>query len=106
MIKVSILYPHTEGAVFDFDYYCKHHMPMIKAKLGDSCRALAVDQGVCGAAPGTPPAYTAMGHLYFDSVNAYHAAFRPHAKVIMDDIRNYTDIRPLIQVSEVLDIEL
>lgn len=106
MIKVSILYPNTEGAAFNFDYYCKHHMPMIKAKLGDACRDMAVEQGVWSAAPGTPPVYTAMGHLFFDSINAYQAAFRPHAKAIMDDIRNYTDIRPLIQVSEVLDIEL
>jgi len=81
-------------------------MPMIKAKQGDVCRAMAVEQGICSAAPGTPPAYTAMGHPYFDSINDYQAAFRPHAKAIMDDIRNYTDIRLLIQVSEVLDIEL
>jgi uncharacterized protein (TIGR02118 family) len=42
-----------------------------------------------------------MGHLYFDSVADFQSAFGPHAKTIMADIPNYTDIQPTIQVSEV-----
>jgi uncharacterized protein (TIGR02118 family) len=42
-----------------------------------------------------------MGHLYFDSVEAFQAAFGPHAPAIMADIPNYTDIQPVIQISEV-----
>src|SRR2546429_1549819 len=51
--------------------------------------------------PGAPPAFSAMGHLYFDSVEAFQAAFGPHAGAIMDDIPNYTNVQPTIQVSEV-----
>ena len=28
MIKVSVLYPNTEGSKFDLDYYVNSHMPM------------------------------------------------------------------------------
>jgi uncharacterized protein (TIGR02118 family) len=42
-----------------------------------------------------------MGHLYFDSAEAFQAAFGPHAQEIIADIPNYTDIQPTIQVSEV-----
>jgi uncharacterized protein (TIGR02118 family) len=42
-----------------------------------------------------------MGHLYFDSLADFQAAFGPHAKDIMADIPNYTDIQPTIQISEV-----
>jgi len=42
-----------------------------------------------------------MGHLYFDTVEAFQAAFGPHADPIMADIPNYTDIQPTIQISEV-----
>jgi uncharacterized protein (TIGR02118 family) len=42
-----------------------------------------------------------MGHLYFDSAQAFETAFAPHAQAIMADIPNYTDIQPVIQVSEV-----
>jgi len=54
-----------------------------------------------GAAPGTQPAYVAMGHLLFDSAEAFQAAFAPHAATIMADIPNYTAIQPIIQMSEV-----
>jgi uncharacterized protein (TIGR02118 family) len=60
-----------------------------------------VEQGLGGATPGSPPAFTAMGHHYFDSVEAFQAAFGPHASEIVADIPNYTNVQPTIQVSEV-----
>ncbi len=42
-----------------------------------------------------------MGHLYFDSVEEFQTAFTPHAAEIMADIPNYTNIQPVIQISEV-----
>ena len=61
----------------------------------------AVEQGIAGATPGSRPAFIAMGHLYFDSVQAFQTAFGPHAEAIMADIPNYTDIQPTIQISDV-----
>jgi uncharacterized protein (TIGR02118 family) len=101
MIKVSVLYPNSEGKKFDMGYYCSKHMPMVQKKLGAACKRVAVEQGLGGAEPGSRPAYIAMGHLYFDSVEAFQTAYGPHAKAIMGDIPNYTDIQPTIQVSEV-----
>lgn len=101
MIKVSVLYPHQEGSRFDMDYYCKSHVPMAQKKLGAACKGISVEQGLGGAAPGTPPAFVAMGHLLFESVEAFQAAFGPQAAAIMGDIPNYTTIQPVIQISEV-----
>lgn len=101
MIKVSVLYPDRDGSKFDMDYYCKRHIPMVQQKLGAACKGVAVEQGVSGATPGSRAAYVAMGHLYFDSAEAFQTAFGPHAQSIMADIPNYTDIEPVIQVSEV-----
>jgi len=101
MIKVSVVYPHSEGKNFDMKYYCEKHMPMVKQKLGSACRSIAVEQGIAGGAPGTPPTYVAMGHIYSESVEAFQAAFGPHAAEIMADIPNYTAIQPIIQISEV-----
>ncbi|NMG74598.1 EthD family reductase [Aromatoleum diolicum] len=102
MIKVSVLYLHSDGCRFDFGYYCNRHMPMVKERLGDACQGIAVDQGISGDAPGSQPHCIAMGHLFFESVDAFQNAFAPHAEAIMGDIPNYTDIQPVIQVSEVL----
>ncbi len=101
MIKVSVFYPATKNAKFDMDYYCNSHMPMVQAKLGSACKSVAVEEGLGGAAPGAPPTYAAMGHLYFDSVAEFQAAFGPHAEAIMADIPNYTNIQPVIQISDV-----
>ena len=101
MIKVSVLYPAGENTKFNMDYYCGSHMPMVRQKLGAACKSVAVEQGLGGAAPGSPPAFAAMGHLYFDSVAEFQAAFAPHAAQIMADIPNYTNVQPTIQISEV-----
>jgi uncharacterized protein (TIGR02118 family) len=43
-----------------------------------------------------------MCHVYADSVEAFQAAFGPHAKEILGDIANYTDLTPVMQFSEVV----
>ncbi len=101
MIKVSVLYPKTDTTSFDMDYYCNSHMPMVKEKLGDACKNISVEGGLAGGAPDSPPPYIAMGHLYFDSVDDFQSAFGPHAEAIMADIPNYTNVDPVLQVSEV-----
>ena len=101
MIKVSVLYPGGSGNTFDMDYYLSHHIPMVREKLGTACKGAAVEQGLGGVIPGAPAAFSAMGHLYFDSVEAFQTAFAPHAEEIMSDIPNYTNVQPTIQLSEV-----
>jgi uncharacterized protein (TIGR02118 family) len=101
MIKVSVFYPNEEGKKFDMEYYLNKHLPMVQQKLGTALKGGAVEQGLGGAEPGSRATYIAMGHLYFDSVEAFQTAFGPHAESIMGDIPNYTDIQPTIQVSEV-----
>lgn len=102
MIKVSVFYPNTENCKFDIAYYCNSHMPMVKDRLGNACKGLAVDQGISGGEPGSRPTYVASGHLFFESVGAFQAAFGPHAKEILADIPNYTNVQPIIEISNIL----
>ena len=101
MIKFSVFYPNEEGKKFDIDYYLNSHIPMVKEKLGAAVKGSTVEQGLSGAVPGSPPAFVAMVHVLFDSVEALQGAFGPHSKAIMADIPNYTDIEPTMQISEV-----
>jgi uncharacterized protein (TIGR02118 family) len=102
VIKVTVLYPQKAGARFDMDYYCDSHMPLVQSKLRPALKGVAVDKGLAGGAPGTPPSYVAMCHLWFDSVMAFERAFESNADAIMSDIPNYTDIEPVVQISEVM----
>ena len=102
MIKVSVMYPNTAGNRFDHAYYRDKHMPLVKARMGAACKSYTVDKGLGGGEPGTTPTYVGMCHIFCDSVEAFQAGFGPHAKEIMADIANYTDLTPVIQISEVV----
>lgn len=102
MIKVSVMYPNEPGARFDHAYYAEKHMPMVKAKMGESCHHYTVDKGLAGGAPGTAPTYVGMCHIFSESVEAFQAGFGPHAAEILGDIKNYTDLTPVMQISEVV----
>ncbi|NML27454.1 EthD family reductase [Zoogloea dura] len=104
MIKVTILYPNIQGSRFDHSYYLETHMPMSIGLLGahPGFKGVSVERGLGGAEPGSPPAYLALCHFLFDSVEDFLAAFMPHAALLQGDMPNYTDIEPVIQFNEVL----
>jgi uncharacterized protein (TIGR02118 family) len=82
-------------------YYSSQHIPMVQQMLGAALKGVAVEAGLGGVAPGSPASYIVMGHLYFDSVEAFQTAFGSHGQAIMGDIPNFTDLQPTIQISEV-----
>ena len=103
MIKVSVMYQNTPGARFDHAYYRDKHMPLLKARMGDSCLYYTVDKGLAGGAPGSPATYIAMCHIFSESVESFQAGFGPHAQEILADIANYTELAPVMQISEVVE---
>ena len=102
MIKVSVLYPNEESDAFDLRYYCDKHVPMVRQLLGPSCRNAAIEKGMAGGTPGSKPAYSVMGHLFFDKVEDFISSIIPHSDVITADIANFTNTTPVIQISEVI----
>ena len=102
MIKVSVLYPGGEGKTFNMDYYTNQHAQLVSSLLGQAIKGFAVDKGLSGVGPGSPPTYVICGHLYFDSTEAFTNAFGPHAQKIMGDVSNFTNIEPVVQISEVI----
>lgn len=104
MVKISILYPNTAGSRFDFAYYTGSHMPMSIDLLSahPGFHSVSVERGLGGGLPGTEAAYVAMCHFQFESLDAFMAAFMPHAETLQGDMVNYTDIEPVIQVNEIL----
>ena len=103
MIKVSVMYPNAPGARFDHTYYRDRHIALLRELVGAGCKSIAVDKGVSGGGKALAP-YVAMCHLEFDSIEAFQAGFGPHAKALMADTPNYTNIAPMMQISEVVPI--
>lgn len=97
------MYPNTRNARFDVDYYLKVHMPMSIELLSSApgFRSVSVERGLGDGTLGSTPHYVALCHYLFDSLEDFLAAFTPHAAVLQGDMPNYTDLKPLIQVSAV-----
>jgi len=102
MIKVSVFYPNGPEAKFDMEYYCARHIPMVQRLLGPALKGIAVEKGLAGATPGAMPSFVAMGHLVFESVEAFQNSFGVHTAEIVGDVPNYTNCEPVIQVSEIM----
>jgi uncharacterized protein (TIGR02118 family) len=101
MIKITVLYPFSEGKTFNMDYYLNKHLKLVKDSMGDFLKAVSVEKGLAGAFPGSPAPYFAMGNMYFDSLEEFQKAFAG-AENLMADIPNFTDTEPQIQISEVV----
>ena len=94
MIKFSVFCPKTEGASFDFDYYRGTHVPMANSAWGLS--SAQIDKGVDGP-------YVAAVHFRFDSLEAMAAALSGEGSAqVTADVANYTNITPVVQISEIL----
>ncbi|MEM1260109.1 MAG: EthD family reductase [Bacteroidota bacterium] len=100
--RISILYPNGEGKHFDMDYYSKQHMPMVAALFGDKLKGYAIDKGLTGRTPDDVVPYLAIGYFYFEQLSDYKEAFGPNAEKIRGDIPNYTNIQPIVQISQVI----
>jgi uncharacterized protein (TIGR02118 family) len=101
MVKVSVMYPNREGTKFDMAYYIDRHIPMVRQLLGSSLKGVSVEHGISGVESSSSAPYIAMGHLLFESLEAFQTSFGPHAPAIMEDIPKYTNSEPTVQISEV-----
>ena len=101
MVKVSIFYPSKPGARFDVDYYLNTHMPLALGLLGSAVKAVSVEIGMLGGTPDQAPPFAAICGFTCETVQAFTDAFLPNADVLQSDIPKYTDIAPVIQVSEI-----
>lgn len=102
MIRVTVLYPSSDGSTFDIDYYASKHVPMVQGLLGDAIRGGGIEKGIGTAEPGAPAPFMASGLLEFDSVADFESSFGPNAETIMADIPNSTNVNPVIQIAEIV----
>lgn len=93
MIRVSVLYPSGDDTTFDHDYYRDTHIPLCTSTWDVTAE---IDKGVNGP-------YVAMVHFFFESMDQFQAAMGGEGTgAVMADVPNYTNITPVMQVSEIV----
>ena len=101
MFKVSILYPNGDDKTFDMDYYEKKHMPMVAGFLGKNLKFYEIDKGVAGRTANDKAPFAAVGYFYIYNVAEYNKAIAQNRDAIINDFKNYTNIQPVVQISEI-----
>jgi uncharacterized protein (TIGR02118 family) len=94
MIRLSVLYPASDGAKFDHEYYRENHVPLACRTWG--LERADIDKGVTGP-------YVAAVHFTFESLEDMGTRMGVDGTAdVLNDIPNYTDITPVQQISEMV----
>ncbi|WP_114939398.1 EthD family reductase [Mucilaginibacter endophyticus] len=102
LVKISIMYPYAEGKTFNMEYYETKHMPMVARFLGSNLVKYTIEKGIASGVPNQPLPFMAIGTFYVKSLSDYQAAIGPNINAIRADFANYTNVTPVILVSEVV----
>lgn len=104
MFKVEILYPNGEDKTFDMDYYEKKHMPMVAGFIGKNLKFYEIDKGIAGRTPNDKVPFLAIGYFYITDIAEYNKAIAQNRDAVISDFKNYTNVQPVVQVSEIKQV--
>jgi uncharacterized protein (TIGR02118 family) len=99
VIRLTIMYPESEGATFDMDYYINNHIAMVKEKCAPAIKECTVEQCLDGPEPAS---YRVIARIGVDTMEDFLTYVAPNDPVFAADLPNFTNIRPVIQVNEVI----
>lgn len=100
---MTILYPNGEDVTFDFDYYKNKHLTLIMDLYGSSIRKFELRRGL-SAPDGSRPTYVATITIWIADLEAFAKSGEQHSQTLIDDVPNFTDVMPLVQADEIVDI--
>jgi uncharacterized protein (TIGR02118 family) len=101
MFKVEILYPNGDDKTFDMDYYENKHMPMMAGFIGKNLFFYEIDKGMAGRTPNDKVPFQAIGYFYINDAAEYNKVIAQNIDTILNDVKKYTNIQPIIQISEI-----
>ena len=77
---------------------------MVAGFLGSNLKFYEIDKGIAGRMPDDKAPYLAIGYFYISDVAEYNKAIAQNRDAIIGDFKNYTNIQPVIQISEIRQV--
>lgn len=103
MICLTVLYPKTTDSRFDLDYYLHTHTPFVRDRLTPyGLTGIDLETGLAGAVPDALPTYALIGRLNFNTIDELQTALATHGPELIADIAHFTDVQPVMQISQIL----
>jgi len=95
---VTVVYANKPEAKFDFDYYLAKHIPMVEGFFGTR---IEVEKGVSSPlGEGLP--FVCIARIFINSLEHFRTTMEQFGPRIFEDIANYTNIAPKVQISELV----
>jgi uncharacterized protein (TIGR02118 family) len=95
---VHVLYPRKEDATFDIDYYLKTHMPLAYK----TWNSFGFTSYKVTKYPDDAP-YSYGVTMEWEDMERFAKALQAEGtKAVMDDVKNYSDVQPIILSGEVV----
>jgi uncharacterized protein (TIGR02118 family) len=101
MATLSLVYPRAPGANFDYDYYQNEHLPLVGRRWAEA--GLVGGEALIGktSVDGSDPPFFAIGIIHFNSADALRTALDgANGAEVIADVRNFTDVQPIVQINE------
>jgi uncharacterized protein (TIGR02118 family) len=98
MYILTIHYPNSDGATFDFDYFHQKHLPEVGNVFLPFGLGWATVMRGEQSVDGSPPAFFATTVLSFPTEQAARNAVASEgAKTLLADLANFTSVTPQMQ---------
>ncbi|MFK4752458.1 MULTISPECIES: EthD family reductase [Oceanospirillaceae] len=89
-----------DGAISNYEYYRERHMLLVRSLMGKTLLRQEIGVGISGCPSGDLAPCLVIGCIYFLSIEDFQKVFSGCGDKIFNDISNYTNMKPLIQVSD------
>jgi uncharacterized protein (TIGR02118 family) len=99
---LAVYYPWQADAKFDYDYYRHKHLKMLGELYGKSVGKMQVRKGL-RKGDGSSPAFVTALTVEILSMEAYEAASKEHVAKLIADVANFTNIKPVAEIEELVD---
>ncbi|MGM9521794.1 MAG: EthD family reductase [Oscillospiraceae bacterium] len=97
---MTVMYPYSEGCRFDMDYYVNRHIAI--HRQDPNVLGILVEEGKTPFRREGEPELVCAAHFFYESIGKLNESRTPEkAKIQLADIPNFTNIRPVNQISEV-----
>lgn len=98
---LAVYYPWQADAKFDYDYYRDKHLKMLTELYGKSVGKVQVRKGL-RKGDGSAPAFVTALTVEILSMEAYEAASREHVAKLIADVPNFTNIKAVAEIEEIV----
>ncbi len=102
---MTILYPHSEGDHFNYDYYRDHHLTAIMKLYGpQAISRFELNKGLSSQDGSGPAPYNATVNIYIADQAAFDAAGKTQGPKLPPDVKNFSPVNPVAFPTEVFAV--